>query len=183
MKPQIRHEVVRAVLPSLVGVVLMAVLWWSHDYAYDSLCPGVPDHGQVRIGTVPRLFWAYRSGPLNIADKELFITWGLACAFFLLPSLVAFMVSRGMAANAFSLALLLGLITHGCWCHIGYVTAGIEIFVPPLTYSKVILRAWPGVAWIFALSLGGAVIGIVAPRIARAVWPRAVVARRGGGID
>jgi len=167
-----RRAIARALLPALIGGVLLEVFWWAHDDAYNSLCPGVPDHGQVAIGTVPRLFWVYESFDTTIACKELFIPWILACAFFAVSPLVSLALSRGMAAHVFSLALLAAVVTHGCWNEVNRHVAGIEIFDPPLTAGKLAARAWPGAAWILALSLGGAGVGIVVGMVARATTRR-----------
>lgn len=173
MNPQMRRDVFRAVLPALAGGVLMAALWLAHDYAYDSLCPGVLGDWQIRIGAVPCLFWFYKSGPLTIASEELFIPWVLACAFFVAGPLVAFMFSRGKAAHFLSTALLLGVITHGCVNVVSFLGLVMWFSSMPATPVNVALGSLPWVAWIFALSLGGAVIGIAAQRIYRFVGKQA----------
>jgi hypothetical protein len=175
MKPQARHEVLRAVLPALAGAVLTAVLWFAADWAHESYFPAFPLVGQMRIGEVPGRFWEYE-GPWSVgANWHLFLTWAMACAFFAAGPLVAFLFSRGKAAYIFSTALLLGVITHGCINVMSLFDANIlrDWRYGPATLGDNLRWAWPCLAWILGLSLGGAGVGIAAQKIARAVARRA----------
>ena len=173
MKPQARHEVVRAVLPALAGAALMAVLWWAEVWVLDYF---VRDQFWIKhIGAIPDVFWNSdgETFPSISTDFRVFYPWALACAFFAVGPLVAFMCSRGKAAHAFSLALLLGVITHGCVNVVSFLAFCATWNGTPLTIVKLVRWDWPGFAWILALSLGGAAVGISVPRVARAVARRA----------
>lgn len=185
MKPQARHDVLRAVLPAMAAVVLMAVLWWAHDWAYNTFCPAIAGgdgEPKYQIGIVPGLFWGLENGEMFKylrTDWIVFIPWLLACAFFAAGPLVAFMFSRGKAAHILSTALLLGIITHGCGNVLSHHTGYLAEFHPPIELGDLAQCAWRGVAWILALSLGGAAVGIALQMIVRAVARRADRRRRG----
>ena len=174
MKPHWRNEVLRAVLPALAGAAVLAVLWWAEDWAYDSFWPGIPGDEQAQIGLIPGFPWLVGSDIWYVLSHgDVFLPWALACAFFAVGPLVAFAFSRGKAAHAFSLALLLGVITHGCLNAVSYYAAYLGYYCPPLTLVTLARVSWRGVAWIFALSLGGAAVGIAVQRIVRTVAKRA----------
>jgi len=85
------------------------------------------------------------------------------------------MFSRGKAAYIFSTALLLGVITHGCINVVSLFDASMhgDWRYGPATLGDNLRWDWPSFAWIFALSLGGAAVGIAVQMIARAVVKRA----------
>lgn len=180
MKPQARNEVIRAVLPALIGLGVFTLLWGLSYWAYDSLLSGSPfDTPYPAIGVSPSMLWdAWHPLPSISSDGEAFITWALACSLFVMGPLVAFLLSRVKAAYMLSLAFLLGVITHGCWDVIYFMACFLGRYHPPVTCATLASVAWPSVAWIFALADGGAIIGIAAPRIARAVRRRAARRRR-----
>ena len=166
MKPQARYEVIRAVLPALAGAVLTAVLWFAADWAYESYCPDFWFFGRMRIGFVPGWYWEWEGQWWVWTDWNHFLTWAMACAFFAAGPLVAFLFSRSRAAYIFSTALLLCVLTQGCH---DVVTLWNSTGSVPLTLSEMARWYWWSFAWVFALSLGGAVVGIALQRIVRAV--------------
>jgi hypothetical protein len=174
MKQQSRREILRAVLPALAGAAVMAVLWCAEDWAYEAFCAGLPDSGGgLQIGMVPGFFLEDADTAwMMLTDWHMLVPWALACAFFALPPLVAFLYSRGKAAHIFSLALLLGAITHGCVNVVSFY-APPSLMIDHATLVGLPVDAWAGVAWILSLSLGGAAVGIGVQRIARAVARRA----------
>jgi len=184
MNPQMRRDVFRAVLPALAGVALLAVLWWAEVWALEQFVGD--DFWFQRIGAIPHVFSASdgETFPSMSRDGKVFFPWVLACAFFVACPLVAFMFSRGKAAHILSTALLLGVITLGCVNVVSFSGWVMWFNSMPVTLVKLVTWSWPGVAWIFALSLGGAAIGIavssggtaieiVVSRIARVVGTRA----------
>lgn len=174
MKPQARYEILRALLPALAGAAVLAVLWWAEDWAYDSFWPGIPGDEQGPIGLIPGFPWLVGSDIWYVLSHgDVFLPWALACAFFAVGPLVAFVFSRGKAAYVFSTALLLGVITHGCLNVLSWYAAYLGYYYPPLTLVTLARVSWPGVTWILALSLGGAAIGIGVQMIVRVVARRA----------
>jgi hypothetical protein len=165
-------------LPAMTGAVLMAVLWWAEYRAHESLNSLIRsgrddcmiDFMAGAIGSVPWRFWIC---DYLWTDRNVFLPWALACAFFAAGPLVAFMLSRGKAAHIFSLALLLGVITHGCVNVVSEWAPAMGFGRTLFAFVKLNHPTWPGVAWILRLSLGGAAVGIVLQRIVRAVARRA----------
>jgi hypothetical protein len=166
-------------LPALAGAVVMAGLWWAEDWAYNTFCPAIAGgdgEPKYQIGVIPGLFWSLENGEMFKylrTDWIVFIPWLLACAFFAFGPVVAFMFSRGKAAHILSTALLLGVITHGCGNVLSHHAGYLAEFHPPIELGDLAQCAWRGGAWILALSLGGAAVGIVLQMIARAVSRRA----------
>ena len=164
------REVIRAMLPALVGTGVLVLLWGLHYLAYG------PRRGLYSaIGVSPILWYAedaYCS--LSIfSDLGQFTIWASACCFFVLGPLVAFLLSRCRTAYIFSVALLLGVVTHGCLGILRLAVDALDSVAPPVTVAKVASFAWIALLWIFALSLGGAAVGIVLQRIVRVVARRA----------
>ena len=174
MKPQVRHEVVRAVLPALAGAGVLVLLWGLHYLAWRHFAArfGYADRHQT-IGVTPINFWHSGYLPSIFSDWNAFIIWVSACFFFMLGPFVAFLLSKSRAAHIFSAALLLGVITHGCLDAVSVVVYVVAITTRHVTFVRVAQLAWPAFAWIFALSFGGAAVGIALQRIARAIERRA----------
>jgi hypothetical protein len=166
-------------LPAMAGAGVLVLLWGLHYLAWKSEPPWFYASVYHAIGVNPNMLWSITDdyGTLVVfSDRRIFISWALACSFFVLGPLVALMLSKGKGAYIFSAALVLCVMTHGCWDIAYRVDDLIGFTDSPVTLANLDLfvwMAWPGVAWVFGLSLGGAAIGIALPRIVRAVAKRA----------
>jgi hypothetical protein len=155
-------------LPALAGATVMAILWVAGEF--------LPNYGFWSwIGAIPYAFYdsSGEDFPSIALGGQAFLVWVLANAYFALGPMVAFMFSRGKTAHIPSIALLLGVITHGCVSSVSFCGFIAKWNGTTVTLAKLADWAWPAFAWIFALSFGGAAVGIALQRIARAIERRA----------
>jgi hypothetical protein len=153
-----KHEVVLAcLLPVLVFVVCRALAssWYSVDLS------GVPDEGQVPTGLLPWFLYEYRIGGDIWSDAVRMRTWGVACAGYFAPALIATLAPRRTPTRLGALVVVIGLL----------VWAILAIPRPPapptsLTYFT---ASNVGMArlWIAGLGLLGSLVGLLA-RVAAA---------------
>ena len=154
MTPDIRRTAL-ACLGAVIVFIALRSLSWSW-YSVD--LSGIPDEGLVPAGLLPWFLFAYHAGGSVWSDRMRLATWLTACAAYVLPPIVAFVLVRTARARIFAVVTVFALVMWAC----------LSIPAPPpssefITYfTAATIRTARG--WIIALAAAGVVIGVVASR-------------------